>query len=55
MIETLQKERNEHATEKSGQDKWMEEIMTQVKGMIDELTQAERLIVEKRLTSFRSC
>jgi hypothetical protein len=48
-IETLQKVRDEHATEKSEQDKRMEEIMTKVKGMIEESTQAERLIAEKRL------
>ena len=46
MIETLQKEWNEHAL---GQDKQMEEIMMKMKGMIEELTQAERLIAEKRL------
>jgi hypothetical protein len=48
-IETLQKVRDEHATEKSEQDKQMEEIMMKVKGMIEESTQAERLIAEKRL------
>jgi len=48
-IETLQKERNKHAKEKSEQDKRMEEIMMKVKGMIDKLTQAEHLIAEKRL------
>jgi hypothetical protein len=35
-IETLTKERHEHAMEKLGQDERMEEIMTRVKGMIDE-------------------
>ena len=54
MIETLQKERNEHAMEKSGQDKRMEEIMTKVKGMIDESTQAECLIAENRLKEERA-
>lgn len=32
----------------------MKEIMTRVKGMIEELTQAERLIVEKRLKEERA-
>ena len=53
-IETLQKERDEHATEKLEQDERMEEIMTKVKGMIEESTQAERLIAEKRLTEERA-
>ena len=53
-IETLQKERNEHATEKSGQDTRMQEIMIEVKGMIEKSTQAERLIAEKRLKEERA-
>ena len=54
MTETLQKERNEHATAKSGQDKRMEEIMTKGKAMIDESTQAERLMAEKSLKEERT-
>jgi hypothetical protein len=53
-IETLQKERNEHATEKLGQDKRMEEILTKVKAMMDKSTQAERLMAEKSLKEERA-
>lgn len=53
-IETLEKERNEHAMEKLVQDKQMEQIMTRVKGMIDESTQSERLKAEKRLEEERA-
>ena len=53
-IETLQKEQDEHATEKSGQDKRMQEIMMGVKAMIEKSTQTERLIAEKRLKEERA-
>jgi chromosome segregation ATPase len=44
-IETLEKERNEFATEKSALDKQMSQIMTQVKVMIEE----ERVKANKRI------
>ena len=53
-IETLQKEQDEHATEKSGQDKRMQEIMMGEKAMIEKSTQTERLIAEKRLKEERA-
>ena len=53
-IETLKKERNERAIEKLGQDNRMEEIMAKVKDMIDESTQSERQVAEKRLKEERA-
>ena len=46
-IEILKREIDEHAMEKSRQDKRMEEIMTEVKSMIDKSTEAERRIAEE--------
>ena len=53
-IEILKREIDEHAMEKSRQDKRMEEIMTEVKSMIDKSTEAERRIAEKRLKEERA-
>jgi uncharacterized membrane protein YccC len=53
-IETLQKERDDHATEKSGQNKRMQEMMMEVKAMIEKSTEAERLMTEKRLKEERA-